>query len=246
VSASGGSSQNQKDLTQFWAQESDSDEDGIAFPIDDKLTPRENAIAFTTQLQERRGVVSEDVPWAHHFEVESFTLARKKAILAGIGQVAGIIDQDRNIVDGDLVQLLREEGALDLAVAKCFHGHGEWDPAQRQFQGAPDWDYVRARLANLKVHALPPHAPLNCVARPPPSPSSTFPTCISVSPQCSRASLGHSQGCALLQTSHSRAHRGMRLTATLWSPSHTTRRQSSTPPRKPVCPPLPISSVEFH
>ncbi|KAJ1475423.1 hypothetical protein T484DRAFT_1828472 [Baffinella frigidus] len=44
-------------------RESDSDEeDTIAFAIDDKLTPRENAIALTTQLQRNW------CPWAHHFE----------------------------------------------------------------------------------------------------------------------------------------------------------------------------------
>mmetsp|Transcript_48945 Transcript_48945/g.116531 ORF Transcript_48945/g.116531 Transcript_48945/m.116531 type:complete len:1449 (-) Transcript_48945:78-4424(-) len=137
--------------------ESDSEEEGIAFTIDGKLTPRENAIAFTTQLQEKWGVVSEDVPWAHHFEgpsagVASLSSARKKAILAGIGKVAAIIDGEEldSYKPALIAVLLLEEGALDLAVAKCFHGGGEWDPKKRAFQGAPDWDSVLVHLANLK------------------------------------------------------------------------------------------------
>jgi len=81
--------------------------------------------------------------------------------LAGIERVTAIIDGGE--LDSEktalITVLLLEEGALDLAVAKCFHGEdGKWDPKKRGFQGAPDWGSVRERLTNLRVHALPPHA----------------------------------------------------------------------------------------
>ena len=153
----------------------------------------------------------------------SLTPALKTAILAGVGQVVGILDAggpDSNLTSV-LGKLLRED-ELDIEVEKCFLGDGKWDQSKGRFEEAPDWESVRKALAILKtttngtVLALSPHAmyvcppPMICMSRPHASHSSACPTCICVSPQCSRASLGLSQRCLLMQTAHYLAHRSLR------------------------------------
>ena len=91
----------------------------------------------------------------------------QEALLDGIERVSAII----NGGEVDSIGALLRQGALDPAVEKCFLGDGKWDPEQQEFEGAPDWDCVRAALAILSttlleehrtVHALSPHAVCMC------------------------------------------------------------------------------------
>ena len=91
-------------------------------------------------------------------ECEFLTAARKEDILAGIEEVAAVLDQsglDSMKID-TLGKLLRT-GALDLWITECFLGDGQWDPERCRFEGAPDWDSVRRTLETLREAVLEEH-----------------------------------------------------------------------------------------
>jgi hypothetical protein len=91
-------------------------------------------------------------------DCEFLTEARKEDILAGIDEVAAVLDQSGlDSMKTDTIGKLLRTGALDLSITECFLGDGQWDPERCRFEGAPDWDSVRRALETLREAVLEEH-----------------------------------------------------------------------------------------